>query len=66
MTRPSHRNARSLVSYWPHMGVLLGISLNAIGLVIPSPELIATGSNVLTISGFAIAQRHRNASRDDD
>jgi hypothetical protein len=45
--------------------VFLGISLNVIGLVIAMPDLIATGSNVLVISGLFLGQRRRNSQRDD-
>lgn len=67
MTRSSHRNSgRSIFSYWPHAGVCLGISLNVIGLVTAMPDLIATGSNVLTIAGLYLVQRRRNTQRDDE
>jgi hypothetical protein len=67
MTRSQYRKSGpGIVTYWPHVGVFLGISLNVIGLAIAMPDLIATGSNVLTISGLYLVQRRRNSQRGDD
>jgi hypothetical protein len=67
MTRSQHRKyGRRLWAYWPHAGVFVGISLNVLGLATVMPDLIATGSNVLTISGLYLVQRRRNSQRDDE
>jgi hypothetical protein len=40
--------------------------LNLAGLATTNPDLIATGSNVLTICGLFLFQRRRNEKRDED
>ena len=42
---------------WRHIGVGCGIILNALGLMLGKPELIATGSNCMVICGLSLAQR---------
>jgi hypothetical protein len=57
--------AAEVISYWPHAGIGLGLALNVAGLMTGKSELIGTGSNVLTICGLFLAQRRRNAKRDE-
>ena len=44
----------------PYVGIGFGFALNGLGLVFNRPGLIATGANVLWVSGLALGQRHRN------
>jgi hypothetical protein len=57
--RPKHR---SLTSYWPHVGIGLGLVLNAAGLIFGEDRLIATGSNALTFCAWKLSQRRRGDS----
>ena len=52
--------------YWPHAGIGLGLALNAAGVAMNKPDLIASGSNVLTVCGLFLVQRRRNDRRDED
>lgn len=49
--------------YWPHAGIAIGAVLNGAGLVLENANLIAVGTNFLTLSGAILLQRRSN--RDD-
>jgi hypothetical protein len=51
---------RKTLSNWPLVGIGVGIALNTAGLATDSATLIATGSNVLTISGLFLVQKTKN------
>lgn len=62
--KPSHkRRPATVVSYWPHAGVVLGLGLTFAGAITGSAELIASGSNVLTIAGLLLVQFNKNRNR---
>jgi hypothetical protein len=63
MARRPSPPERDLLSYWPHVGLAAGLCLNLVGLATATPDLIATGSNVLTVCGLFLFQRHRNEKR---
>lgn len=66
MARRPTPPGRRMGSYWPHVGLAAGICLNLAGLVTANPDLIATGSNVLTVCGLFLFQRRRNERRDEE
>lgn len=47
--------------YWPQAGIVTGIVLNVVGLALENSDLIATGSNLFTVSGLFLVQRRKNA-----
>lgn len=51
-------------SYWPHAGIAFGLLLNAAGLAVKNSELVATGTNVCTIS-LALYLGQRRRAKDD-
>jgi hypothetical protein len=65
MTPAPESKARRLASYWPHIGLAAGICLNVAGLVTTNPDLIGTGSNVLTVCGLFLFQRRHNEKKGD-
>lgn len=55
---------RNMIAYWPHAGIAAGIVLNVAGLLASSADLIAVGTNALTISAGFLLQRRQNTTRD--
>lgn len=56
---------RPMASYWPQIGIGLGLVLNIGGAITGDDKLFATGTNVLVLcTGFAI-QRRQNERREE-
>lgn len=53
-----------MASYWPHVGLSVGVVLNLTGLALGDGGLIATGTNAMTISLAFLLQRRSNSRRD--
>jgi hypothetical protein len=50
--------------YWPHLAVLIGAALNTAGLLTENGNLIAVGTNPLTIGAAVLLQRRSKRSGD--
>ena len=66
MRRRSPRGREGLAQFLPQVGIGLGLALNTAGLLSGSTNLIATGANVLTVSGWLLLRQRRRSGDEDE
>jgi hypothetical protein len=57
---PSGQPRRPMASYWPHLGIAIGIVLNGVGAVLENVSMLTVGTNFLTFSAAFLLQRRSN------
>jgi hypothetical protein len=69
MSRPVvSRNRRRMVSYWPHAGIVIGMSITGAGVFVGpslSSKLFYAGLNLITASGLFLDRRRKSERREE-